>query len=291
MPFRFSISFSMSKQRMMIDSVLVLIFVTALLFFFRWFECKNVWIPSFEVDGTPLDAGLKYEDVYFVSPDGIRLNGWYVPCENAVGSLLFCHGNGGNITWRPDSLKQFNSIGLNTFVFDYRGYGKSGGTLSEEGTYLDAKAAFDWLKNKTPNVPVILFGRSMGAAIATDLSLKVKAEALIFESGFCSIPEIGKRYFPFLPIRLLGRIRYDNLDKIKRIKIPLLVLHSPDDDVIPYEHGKAVFNAAPQPKQFFDLSGTHNGGHFNDEQTYLHALRKFIDEFVLDQKTTVQTVP
>lgn len=270
-----------SKQRMLINIALVIVFLVSLVIFFRWFERQNVWHPSFEATETPLSNGLEYEDVYYDSSDGVLLNGWYVPCKDAVASLLFCHGNGGNISWRPDSLKQFNSIGLNTFIFDYRGYGKSGGTLSEEGTYRDAEAAFAWLKKKTPEMPLILFGRSLGAAIATDLALKVKADALIFESGFTSIPDIGKKYFPFLPVRLLGTIRYDSLSKISKITVPLLVIHSPEDDIIPYAHGKNIFAAAPEPKQFYELKGTHNGGHFDSEKTYLPALRKFIDDYVI----------
>ena len=266
---------------MLINIALVIVFLVSLVIFFRWFERQNVWHPSFEATETPLSNGLEYEDVYYDSSDGVLLNGWYVPCKDAVASLLFCHGNGGNISWRPDSLKQFNSIGLNTFIFDYRGYGKSGGTLSEEGTYRDAEAAFAWLKKKTPEMPLILFGRSLGAAIATDLALKVKADALIFESGFTSIPDIGKKYFPFLPVRLLGTIRYDSLSKISKITVPLLVIHSPEDDIIPYAHGKNIFAAAPEPKQFYELKGTHNGGHFDSEKTYLPALRKFIDDYVI----------
>jgi uncharacterized protein len=265
----------------MIDLFLLGVVLLGIFLFLRWFERKNVWHPYAEIIATPADAGLVYEEVEFTASDGVLLHGWYVPCEGAIASLLFCHGNGGNISWRLDSLKQFHSIQVNTFLFDYRGYGKSGGTLSEEGTYLDGEAAFSWLRTKTPDMPIVLFGRSLGAAIATDLSVRVNADALVFESGFSSIYRIGKELFPFLPLKLIGSIHYDSLSKIPNINMPLLVVHSPDDDIIPFRHGQDIFDAAPEPKRFFETRGDHNNGHFDSEEIYLPALRGFLDDFVI----------
>jgi fermentation-respiration switch protein FrsA (DUF1100 family) len=265
---------------MQFDLILVFITLAGLYGFLRWFERANVWRPSRAMVATPTDAGLPYEEVYVVTPDGVRIHGWYVPSTQPVAALLFCHGNGGNISWRNDSLRQFHSLGLSTFLFDYRGYGQSEGRLSEEGTYVDAQTAYTWLRQREPGLPLVLFGRSMGAAIAVDLATHVSADALIFESGFLSIRRIGEELFPWLPVRLFNTIHYDNLAKISQVTMPVLVIHSPDDDIVPYPHGQAIYEAANEPKAFFPLQGGHNEGHFITEKDYLAALDSFLAEYV-----------
>jgi hypothetical protein len=231
-------------------------------------------------DSTPDEIGLEYQNVWFEAQDGVKLHGWFLPHENAKASLLFCHGNAGNIGWRLESLRQFHSLEINVFIFDYRGYGKSEGWLSEKGTYLDGQAAYDWLKQKTPDKPLILFGRSMGTAIATDIAVHNPAAALIFESGFTSITDMGKELFPFLPVSLINSIQYNSLSKIADIDMPILVIHSKEDDIVPFHQGKAIYEKAQQPKEFYTMNGTHNEGHFDSEEPYLKRLGQFIEGYV-----------
>ncbi|RJP34245.1 MAG: alpha/beta hydrolase [Candidatus Omnitrophota bacterium] len=268
------------RNKMVYNITLIVGILIFLVLFLRWFEKANIWIPTKHIVGDLVEIGIRYETIFFNTKDHIRLHGWYVPADAPIASLLFCHGNGGNITYRVDSLRQFHSIGLNTFIFDYRGYGKSEGKLSEKGTYTDAAAAFEWLQNRNPDLPLILFGRSLGAAIAIDLAMNVKANALICESGFTSIADRGQELFPFLPVRLINTIRYDSIAKIPSITIPLLVIHSVDDEIIPIHHGQKLFDAAPEPKEFLTIHGGHNDGFFLSETEYLQGIAEFLKKYL-----------
>lgn len=268
-------------QRAVIQILVLCLFIYL---FLRWFERANLWAPTRKFYGDPSAVGLSYEDVYFQTEDGVKLNGWYVPSEKPVAAMLFCHGNGGNISYRTESLRQFNTLNLNVFIFDYRGYGKSRGWLTEEGTYRDAAAAFRWLKKKNPDIPIILFGRSLGANIAADLATKVDAAALIYESGFNSVQDLGSELFPFLPVRWVTKYTYNGLEKIKDGKKPILVIHSKDDEIIPFHHGKKLFEAAPEPKRFLEISGGHNDGFVVSEESYLNGIRTFFDEMIVNEK-------
>ncbi|MBN2328427.1 MAG: alpha/beta hydrolase [Candidatus Omnitrophica bacterium] len=272
--------------RLVIQIVVACVF---LYLFFRWCERANLWAPSKTFYGTPRVVDLDYEDVYFETEDGIRLNGWHVPCENPAAAMLFCHGNGGNISYRTESLRQYHSLNLNVFIFDYRGYGKSRGRLTEEGTYRDAAAAYRWLVEKNPDLPVIIFGRSLGANIAVDLAARVEAAGLIYESGFNSTLAIGREIFPYLPVRWIVKYHYDALGKIQNVRMPILVIHSRDDEIVPFHHGKKLFDAAPPPKRFFEIHGGHNDGFIASEEIYLKELQLFIDEFVLQTDSIVKT--
>ncbi len=269
-----------STRKMLTSLFYILVGLIALVWFFRWFERANVWMPRSEFMATPDILDLEYEDVHFTALDGVRLHGWYIPSATPRASLLFCHGNGGNISHRTESIRQFHSLNLNIFIFDYRGYGQSEGRLSEEGTYLDAQAAYRWLKQKTPDLPLISFGRSLGTAIAVELALRENPDLLFFESGFKSVPSMGKELFPFLPVDSITTINYDNLSKIPKIDIPKLFIHSPNDDIIPYTQGRAVYEAALPPKEFVDISGTHNEGYITSESNYLQAIDHFLTKYL-----------
>ncbi len=261
-------------------SIYLLLFCIFLYLLSRWFERSNIWMPRAKFLATPEVAGLEYQDVFFETEDGKRLHGWYIPCKNPIASLLFCHGNGGNISYRTESLRQFNSLNVNVFIFDYRGYGKSSGWLTEQGTYKDAQAAYQWLKDTEPSLPLFIFGRSLGANIAADLATKVNAAGLIYESGFNSVQDLGEEIFPFLPVRLITKYKYNALDKIKHINMPLLVIHSPDDEIAPFHHGQKTFDAALAPKQFLQISGGHNDGYMLSETEYLKELAEFINKYM-----------
>lgn len=247
-----------------------------ILLFFR--QSHMIYFPLAKVQATPADAGLAYERVSLVAAEGVRLAGWYVPCQGARGTVLMCHGNGGNIGDRLHPISLFHELGFNVLIFDYRGYGESAGTPSEEGTYQDAQAAWRYLveKRNTPPEKIVVFGRSLGGAVAAGLVERVIPAALILEATFTSIPDMGVRLYPWLPIRMLSRYRYNTLARLERINCPVLVAHSRDDNMIPFEHGQRLFAAARAPKTFFELTGEHNEGEVLTAPAYRQALDKFL---------------
>ena len=226
------------------------------------FQARLIYFPNVgrELAATPRDAGLDYEDVQLRSADNVVLNGWWVAARDARGAVLILHGNAGNISHRVGYLTMFNRLQYATLLIDYRGYGKSGGSPSEEGTYRDAEAA--WLHlvetRKVNARDIVIVGESLGGAVATWLAAKYPPRALIIASAFTSVPDLGAQIYPWLPVRLLARIRYDNLDRIAKIAAPVLIAHSRDDEIVPFAHGEALFAAAREPKQFLAMRGGHN---------------------------------
>lgn len=239
---------------------------------------KMLYYPEKEFYALPDRVGLPYEDVSLRTSDGITLHAWHIPAQQSAGTVLFCHGNAGNISHRLDSIRIFHDLGLGVLIFDYRGYGRSEGTPSEEGTYRDAEAAWDFLVSSGRERPerIVLFGRSLGSAVAAELALRKKAGALIIESGFTSVPDLGARFFPHLPVRLISRYRYDTLGKIGKIAIPKLFIHSPRDEMIPFEQGMKLFEAAAEPKAFLRIDGTHNEGFLFSGALYQEGIRSFL---------------
>ncbi len=240
-------------------------------------------MPGRELSATPAQVGLNYRDVSLGTGDGERLHGWLVRTPQARGTLLFFHGNAGNISHRLDSIRLFADLGLDVFIIDYRGYGRSSGRPSEQGTYRDARAAWDWLTEPQGVMPrrIVIFGRSLGAAVAVDLAARERAAGLILESGFTSVPDLAAELYPWLPVRLLSRFHYDSISKVGRIGQPMLVLHSRDDEIVPFHHGRQLFDAAREPKQFYQMLGGHNDGFLSSGQAYKDALGKFLQQ-VLD---------
>ncbi len=227
----------------------------------------------------PAALGLVFEDLYFTTADGERLNGWLVQAPDAHATLLFFHGNAGNIGHRLDSIRIFTGLGLNVFIFDYRGYGRSSGRPSEQGTYQDGMAAWRWLTRERGIAPqeIVLFGRSLGGAVAAELAVRVEAAGLIVESSFTSVPDLGAELYPLLPVRLLSRFRYDTLAVIDRVSMPLLVVHSRGDEIIPFRHGRRLFEAAHEPKAFLEIAGGHNEGFWLSGDAYRRGLAEFLD--------------
>lgn len=247
----------------------------------RWFENVNIYFPERRVALTPRSVGLDYEDVRFVSADGTELSGWHVkapPGAAAPLTVLFCHGNGGNIGHRVDKLRILHRLGLAVFIFDYRGYGSSAGRPSELGLYADAAAAYRTLTERFHVAPesIILQGESLGGAVAIELAGRSPIAGLIVESSFTSMVDMGRRVFPFLPVRLMVRQTYDSLARIRSLKLPLLVLHSPQDDIVPYDMGVALYDAAPGPKAFARLRGDHNEGFLLTGEAYPRAIAAFL---------------
>lgn len=248
------------------------------------FEDQIIFQPISQIVYTPADVSLNYEDVYFETTDGIRLNGWFIPHPKAKATLLWFHGNAGNIGFRVDNIKQLHDlVEVNIFIFDYRGYGRSEGSVSEEGTYLDGVAAIQFLRQRLGrmNEKTVYFGRSLGAAIAAEMARRHPPRGLILESPFESIRAMAQAIIPSLPIGSLLQTQYDVLEKIKSVKTPLLILHGDRDEVIPFAQGKNVFAAAPEPKAFYVIAGAgHNDTFVAGGQPYYHRLRNFIESVI-----------
>ena len=238
-----------------------------------------IFYPDDYFIGDPSDWGMPFEDVYFSTADGLTLNGWFVPGEKEMTWLWF-PGNAGNISYRLDNLRLLHHrLSLNIFIFDYRGYGRSQGRPSEEGTYLDAEAALTYLRSRRDIDPeaIIFFGRSLGSAIAVNLATKHKCLGLILESPPSSLVGMMKRLFPSLPPEELP-IKYDSLSKIKRISVPLLILHGDCDEVVPFFMGRKLYEAANEPKQFYTIENAgHNDTYMVGGEEYFQAIASFIE--------------
>jgi len=236
-------------------------------------------MPGRELEATPEALNLAYEDAWIGTEDGERLHGWFVPADSSRGTLLFFHGNAGNISHRLQSLLIFNRLGLDVLMIDYRGYGQSSGSPGEQGTYLDARAAWDYLVGErgVEGDRVVIFGRSLGGAVGAWLASRdeVSPAGLVVESTFSSGLDMGRRLYPVLPVRLITRIDYPVRDYVTAIKAPLLVIHSRDDEIIPFDMGRAVFEAAAGPKSFLEINGDHNAGFWLSRETYVPALDDF----------------
>ena len=242
------------------------------------FQSKFLYYPVKKVLYSPEDLGLKFEDVVLTTSDKVKLNGWYIPASNATFTVLFCHGNGGNIMHRLDSIQLFNSLGLNCLIFDYRGYGLSEGKPTEEGTYLDAMAAYEWLREQKGVKPenIIIFGRSLGGCIAAELAGKVKASSLVVESSFTSCVAMARKYYWYMPVKWFVRYRYDTLEYIKNVACPVMVIHSADDEMVPFEFGQQLYAAANEPKEFLEISGGHNDGFLVSAEIYKAGWLKWL---------------
>ena len=235
-------------------------------------------LPSRKISATPEQVGLDFQEVYFTASDGVRLHGWFLPNDNAQSTLLFFHGNAGNISHRLDSLLLFHALNFEVLIFDYRGYGQSAGKPTELGTYLDAEAAWRYLTNNRgiAATNILLFGRSLGGAIAAHLASRHQAMGLALESAFTSVPDMAAELYPLLPARWLASFRYNTKVALNAVTHPVFIAHSPDDEIIPFTHGRRLFDSARQPKQFMQLAGGHNGGFLSVRNEYIKAWSTFI---------------
>ena len=237
-------------------------------------------MPGRDIGPAPDVIGLEYEDVRLTTTDGERLHGWFVPHPSARATLLFAHGNAGNISHRLDSIRLFHDLGLAVLIFDYRGYGLSSGTTTEQGTYRDADAAWHYLVDERGSSPaaIVLCGRSLGAAVIADLAARTHPGAVILESAFISVPDMAARLYPWLPVRWLASYRYDNAEMVRKFTAPVMVIHSRNDEIIPFGQGEQLFAAANEPKQFLELGGGHNDGLHVSRTVYGPAVEAFIGE-------------
>lgn len=261
-------------------SVALLIVVAYLGYTAFLFATQNrlIYFPVNQIEATPKNIGLYYKDVSLKTADNVTLHGWYVPAEDSKGTILFFHGNAGNISHRLDSIAIFYRLGFSVFIFDYRGYGKSDGTPSEKGIYLDAEAAWKYLTQQEQSEKIVLFGRSLGGAVAAWLAERYSPAGCILESVFTSAPDLAAELLPLFPARLLCRSKYDALGAIQKLKCPVLIVHSPNDDIIPFAHGQRLYEAANEPKSFLKISGDHNTGFITSGKAYTDGLFAFLSQ-------------
>ena len=246
----------------LIDILAVLLVLMAGLWVLvRYLETAGVFFPSRSMTVNPSVMGLPWQDVYFKAKDNITLNAWFLKNPQAFSTVIFAHGNAGNISDRLFKIKFFYDLGLNVFIFDYRGYGKSEGRPSEAGVYLDAQGAYDYLQSREDvNMDnIILYGASIGGVVVVDLATHRKAALLVVESSITNAQDMARIHYPFAPHFLLS-LKFDSINKVRRLSIPKLFIHSPDDEVVPFGVGQKLFEAASEPKEFLMIHGGHNDG-------------------------------
>jgi len=245
------------------------------------FQARLVYFPQVgrEVTTTPLAAGLVYEDVWLAAGKDERLHGWYVAHPQPRGIALILHGNAGTIAHRIEWLRMFHGFGYASFIIDYRGYGRSAGSPSEEGTYADADAAWNYLTQARgwTAADIVVVGESLGGPVAARLAARGKPRALILQSTFTSLPDVAAQVYPFLPVRWISRFRYDTRASLSDVSAPVLVAHSRGDELIAFDHGRALYEAVRGPKQFVELHGGHNDAALFSRGDTVQVLGTFLD--------------
>jgi uncharacterized protein len=238
---------------------------------------SQVFHPPKGHTDTPKEWGMDYESAILDS-EGHTLTNWWIPGDLDRPVILFFHGNATNISELGDHVKLFRSLGLGVFLLDYRGYGLSDGSPSESGTYADAKAAWQYLteEKKVSPAQIIFYGHSLGGGVASGLAVEYSPAKLILEGTFTSVPDVAAEIYPYLPVRMLAHIKYPNQERIRQLHMPLLIIHSVDDEVIPYSHGKKLFEVANQPKRFYSSNGTHHGGFSTAGSGSIAVLKDFL---------------
>lgn len=266
--------------------LLIVVAFLGLFGYVRMTERRTVFLPMTHMDLFPSDVGLNFEDIYFNTKDGVKLNGWIVKARERserVPTLIFLHGNTGNISNRLERLRILYRLGVNVFIIDYRGYGNSEGDPTEEGMYMDAQAAFDFLKTRKDirQDKIIAYGVSLGGAAAADLVVNRPVNGLILESTFTSAADMAKRILPIAP-RFMVKTRMDSLSKVKRVTVPKLFIHSPSDEMVPYKMALTLYENALAPKELLKISGTHNEGYSDSMETFEGGMRTFLKRYFAD---------
>lgn len=254
---------------------------TAACLAYPWLENHVVFYPVSKMVASPKDEGLAYKEVSFFAQDGTRLQGWLFPLPGEAPIVVHFHGNAENISHCLQFAQNLLTQGIEVFLVDYRGYGKSVGSPSEQGIYLDGDAAYRYLAEQEEYQPerIVLFGRSLGGAVAIEVARRREIRALIVESAFTSTREMAKTMFPFCLIAPVLPVRYDNIGKIAAVKAPKLFIHSADDEIVPFTMGRALFEAAPPPKYFFPLKDVgHNDSYLIEGEKYFRSIANFVRE-------------
>ncbi len=246
----------------------------------NWFVEKQVFFPDKTIVQTPADYDLPFEDIWFTSSDSVRLHGWLIPAVPSKHMLVFCHGNAGNISHRLDNVRLLNQRGISVFIFDYRGYGRSDGSISEKGFYLDSEAAYDvaskWAEEH--KAKLIVFGRSLGGIAATHLGATKGCDGLILESTFTNMGAMARAHYPLPFTESLLKHRLNAVGEINQVRAPILFFHGDKDRIVPIRLGRGLFEAAPNPKEFVVIPGAgHNDTYFVGGQDYFKKIENFLN--------------
>ena len=249
------------------------------IFWARYIERHNLFFPMKEIYNTPEIISLPFEEAFLITEDGKNLHGWFITGDNAEDTVLFLHGNGGNISHRLEKIALLRNLNLNVFIFDYRGYGKSTGSPSERGLYKDAEAAYEYLtkKRNIRDESIILYGESLGGAVAIDLASRKKIKALITEDAFSSVRDMARVVYPFIPSFIVSN-KFDSVSKIRNVPCAKLIIHSVDDEIVPFGLGERLYNEASQPKRFLKLRGAHNTAFLDSEKVFAEGIRSFLKD-------------
>lgn len=262
-------------------AILAALLIGLLLFFSPRIVNFFIFYPQVHFDSLPSNWGLHYEEIFFQAEDNIKLHGWYFPAKREMPLILFCHGNAGNISHCLPVIEQMNERGLPVFIFDYRGYGKSEGSPTEKGIYMDGLAAYDFVLKYKDLQPekIVPFGHSLGAAVAVEIALNRKIRAVILESAFTSMKDMAKTILIFRPLAHLSGPAYNNLEKVRRIAKPMLIIHGDRDEIVPFKMGEALFKGSKQPKYFLPVKGAgHNDIHLVGGNRYADIIAAFAKE-------------
>ncbi len=260
-------------------SAFLIVPVACFLALVRYLESKGVFFPSNDMAVDPSSLDLFWEDVYFKTKDDLTINAWFFRNPAARSTLIFAHGNAGNMSHRLFKIKFFYDLGLNVFIFDYRGYCKSEGEPAEKGIYLDAQGAYDYLQMRgdVDMNKIILYGASLGGAVVIDLATQRDVSFLVVESSITNARDMARIYYPFVPPFVLS-LKFDSIRKVKDLNIPKLFIHSPEDEVVPYAMGQKLFEAAAGPKEFLKIHGGHNDGSIVHEPPAVREFKRILKD-------------
>lgn len=247
------------------------------LVYIKYIESKSIFFPTREHGQTPDVVGLEYTDIALVTPEGIDLHGWFFPHDNAHQILLFLHGNGGNISHRLEKVRILHERNMAVFIFDYRGYGRSTGKPCEKGLYLDAETAYHYLIDElgVPPGEIIVYGESLGTAVAIQLAADHQIKALILEGVLSSVRDMAHKLYPFLPA-VIFKDQFNSIKKISSAAAAKLFIHSRNDEIIPLRFARKVYDAASQPKVFVEIYGGHNTAFLDSRTHYIAAIDSFL---------------
>lgn len=255
----------------------LIVIIVLFLIFVRYLENTSIFYPERLLTETPENLGLPFEDVTIDTQDHVKLHGWLIKAPLAKSTLIFFHGNAGNIGGRLGKIDLFHKIGITVLIIDYRGYGNSEGYPTEKGIYNDATAAYDYLlqRDDMRGQNIISYGASLGGAVAIDLAVKRPVSCVIVDSTFSSATDMAKRIYPFIPSFLM-KTKMDSISKIKNISAPILFIHSVEDQTVPFALGRKLYDAALKPKEFIEIIGTHTDGHIYDEEKIKNGIKAFL---------------
>lgn len=266
-----------TQRIFMVTITSIAVIVISLFALVRYLEKTAVFFPNKNITQTPKLLGMDFEDVFINTPDGEKINAWFVPSHNNAATLIYAHGNAGAMGDRLLKVRFFHELGLNVLVFDYRGFGKSTGTPTEKGVYIDGASTYDYLLTRKDIDPskIIYYGASLGGAVAIDVATKRPLAALIVDSSMTSAKEVAGKFYPFVPSFMM-QIKFDSINKIQKVSAPKLFIHSPEDRTIPYAMGLRLFEKASEPKMFLKSVGGHNEIQILNDPHTAATLKEFL---------------